>query len=363
MVTGAIAGQDLAALYGADPSGLSYASTMDKAVLHKHAVEAVMMTDSVQVSDDDYLVAGFLPRLYTPSCRAISNRFCRYDFATLFELARQAAFVVTHQHLDIPASWATLLFDVSLEIVDVGTSGPMAKPVKTVTKLHTERGYNKRGVLRACSFAMEVFAEDVLISRASAQGQVTKPEKYKLARDVGRDALLARNPPRSTAAVVPIDPALIGMKPGSSTVVGDLIEGSEPGRYTSRLSVDQDDLFYYDHPISHVSGIIGAEGLRQATLVAACTEHPELSPDETFVRRFQGTFSGFLEPDLDLDLDIMLGAPRAGESGTVVPAHAVLSQFGSELVAADCEIEFGSARGDALAVSGVPTIQTTTALE
>jgi hypothetical protein len=209
---------------------------------------------------------------------------------------------------------------------------------------------------------MEVFAEDVLISRASAKGQVTKPEKYTLARNVGRDALLARSPPPSTA-VVPIDPALIGMKSGASTVVSELIDRSEPGRYKSRLSVDQDDLFYYDHPISHVSGIIGAEGLRQATLVAACIEHPELSPDETFVRRFQAKFSGFLEPDLDLDIDITLGAPRTGESGTVVPAHAVLSQFGSELVDAECEIEFGSPRSDASAVSGVPTSQTTTALE
>jgi hypothetical protein len=342
-LTGATAGQDLVALYGADPSGLSYASTIDRAVIHKHAVEAVMVTDSLRVGEADFLVAGFLPRLSTPSARAISSRFCRYDFGTLFELVRQATLVVTHQHLEIPSNWATLLFDLALEAVDVSATGPMVKPVKAIIKIHTDVVKNKRGVIKNSGFVMEVFAEDLLIGRASANGQVTTGEKYALARQVNREAMLKRNPSPPTPAGL-IDPGLIGLRPGASTLIEEVAAQPEPGHYSSRLTVDQHDLFYYDHPISHVPGIVGAEGLRQAVLAAACAEHSELSPTETFVRRFEGKFTGFLEPDFDLDIAVALGAPTAGHCGTVIPARAVLSQVGAELLHADCEIEFGSGR-------------------
>jgi hypothetical protein len=253
---------------------------------------------------------------------------------------------VTHQHLEIPADWATLLFDLTLEAVDVSATGPMVKPVKTICKLHTDVVYNKRGVPKNSAFVGEVFADDLLIGRASASGQVTTGEKYALARKVGRDSLLQRNPSPAAGTVVSIDPELIGMRPGTSTLIEEIAAEPQPGRYRSRLSVDQGDLFYYDHPIGHVPGVVGAEGLRQAVLVAACSEHPDLSPVETFVRRFEGKFSGFLEPDFDLDIGVDLGGPRPGRCGTVVPAQAVLSQFGTELLHAECEIEFGSARTD-----------------
>jgi hypothetical protein len=139
---------------------------------------------------------------------------------------------------------------------------------------------------------------------------------------------------------MPVDPALVGMKPGSSTIVGELTEASEPRRFGGVVRVDDQDLFYYDHPVSHVPGIVSCEALRQASLLAACRLHRELSPNETIVRHFDGKFSGYAEPDIDLDIGIELADPIRGELGTIVPADATLTQFGDNLVTAHFDIEF-----------------------
>jgi hypothetical protein len=342
-VTETIAAPDLTALYGADPGALTYDRTIDRRVLHKWAVEAVLVTDSLQPAENEFLVAGMLPRANSPGARAISQRFSRYDFCALFELTRQAMLVVAHRYLDIPAMWATLLFGMRLELVDVSATGPMTKPVTVICKVSIERHINKRGRLTGADYMIDIFAEHKLIARAAVTGQITSPDKYKVVRQSGRDALLARDPP-APAPVTPVDPELVGMRPGSSTVVGDLSPGSTVGAFTARICIDPDDVFYYDHPISHVPGLVSCEGLRQAALLAICRTYPPLSPHETLVRKLEAKFDGYGEPDIDLDVELALGAAGPSALGTTIPVDAVLAQLDRRLVTARFELEVASTR-------------------
>jgi hypothetical protein len=213
--------------------------------------------------------------------------------------------------------------------------------VQSITKVHVARDVNKRGRLVGADFTMMVFAEDVLIARATAKGKVATAEKYKIARVTGREALLARNPPPATP-ITPIDPGLVGMRPGSSTLIGELTAGSEPGRFGGMVRVDADDLFYYDHPVSHVPGVVTCEALRQAAVVAACRSHPGLSPNETMVHKFDAKFAGYSEPDIDIDIVVTLGEASDGELGTMVPVEGVVTQLGKPIVSAHFELEFAS---------------------
>ena len=338
-MSGSLAAGARESLYGTDPSTLSFDSTIPRHLLHKLAVEGVFVTDSLAIGEDEFLCAAVLPRVNTPAARAVSQRLTRYDFATLFELLRQVSLVVTHQHLEIPASWSTVLFDMTLELIDVSATGPMTRPVTSITKVDIQRKFNKRGLLTRADFTMAIFFEDVLIARATAAGMIAQPEKYKAARSMGRSAVLARNPPPSPS-VVPIDPALVGMRSGSSTAIGDLIAGPQPGHFSAPGRPDPEDLFYHDHPMDHVPGILSCEALRQASVVAACIALPELSPDETIVRRFEASLLGFIEPDIGLEVDVVLGQAGAGKHGTTVPVEGVLTQFGTRVVTARLELEF-----------------------
>jgi hypothetical protein len=318
---------------------LSFDCTVPRQLVHKHAVEAVYVTDSVALSDTEFVCAAFLPRANSPTTRALTQRFSRYDLAMLIELGRQAAFVVTHRHLDVPANFSTLLSSIGLEVLDTSVTGRMTIPSKVLLKVRAVSRSNKRGRVVAGDFVLDVYEGDRLIARMTAAGSVAAPEKYKIARSMTRDALVAKG--WDTPDPLPlVAPELVGRDAGAGTLVSALTVNGDPRAFKGQMFVDSDDLFFFDHPIDHVPGIVSIEAIRQAAVLAACALHPELRPEDALVRAFAGEFSGFGEADLPLAVEVTVGEAVVTGDQTVLPMTAAITQVGESVVTATLSLEF-----------------------
>jgi hypothetical protein len=318
---------------------LTFDSTVPRQLVHKHAVEAVYITDSVALSDSEFVCAAVLPRANTPSARASSQQFCRYDLAMLIELGRQAAFVVAHRHQEVPVSHSTLLSTIGLELLDTTATGPMLTPSRVLIKIRGIKKVNQRGRVVGGDYVLDVVEGDRVIARMTAAGSVAAPEKYKIARLVTREALMAKG--WDTPAPLPlVEPAAVGRDQGAGILVSAMCAGVGPRHFTAQMFVDSTDLFFFDHPIDHVPGIVSCEAIRQAAVLAACQCYPELSPKDVLVRRFQGEFSGFGEADLPLAVDITVGDADVAAGAGVLAISAAVTQVGESVVRAQLELEF-----------------------
>lgn len=337
------AGFDDAAVELGELPELSFDSTVPRQLVHKHAVEAVYVTDSAALSETEFVCAAFLPRANTPTTRSTSQRFCRYDLAMMIELGRQAVFVVTHRHMGVPANYSTLLNSIGLELIDTSVVGRMASPSRVLIKVRGISRTNARGRIVAGDFVMDVFEGERHTARMTATGSVAAPEKYKIARMVTREALVAK--PWETPEALPcVAPGLVGRDRAASTLVSALTAVDGSRQFRGQMFVDSDDLFFFDHPIDHVPGIVSIEAIRQAAVLAVSELHPQLSPEDVLVRSFSGDFSGFGEADLPLEVDVAVGEPVVEGYCTRIPIKASITQVGGSVVQASLELEYTPAQ-------------------
>src|SRR3978361_2249643 len=83
---------------------LSFPPCVGRRMVHRASISEVFVTDSVALGDDEYVVAGQLPRGHS-MCEASS-----YDFNILLEFVRPASVSVTHEYLDVPIAGTRFIF-------------------------------------------------------------------------------------------------------------------------------------------------------------------------------------------------------------------------------------------------------------
>lgn len=321
-------------------AALSLDRTMRRQLVHKHAVEAVAVTDALKLDDAGTRswVAAMYPRAAALFTDALDPTFARYDHSMVVEVARQAGLVVMHSWLGSPETDATILDRLDLEVHDPLLLGPMTGP--TTVHCHTlvteQRMRGER--LQRSVATTTLYVEDI---PAVSVGTVCTPvpkEKYANIRRMARE----RVPAAPAVPDVPtlVDPALIGRTGSDNVLITHPVLDLDAGSWRCQVHVDTTHPVYFEHHIGHVPGIVTMESLAQAARASVALAHPDLDPARVLVRRVAYRFGGWGEHDHPLEASVRLGdRTDVAEDRVAIPLEVGLSQFGQDLVSGTVVLE------------------------
>jgi hypothetical protein len=243
---------------------LRFSTTVARQLVHKAAVEEVLLTDVVQLDRNQFMCAGQLPRTHSFFNDTI---IAHHDLLLLVEFVRQAAIYVSHKFLDVPLD-AQFIFR-SLDVrrtVDVagGTADAVSHLVIDFT---IARWYYKDGALTGYQVNFEFFIDgrgyavghgSQLFMSQSAFAQLREQSTQPVAM-VGV----------STSSPVKAEPSSVGRLHWRNTVISYPCPSDEHGELATNVIVDLQHPFFFDHPLDHVPAMLLLEAFRQTAIAAA----------------------------------------------------------------------------------------------
>jgi hypothetical protein len=308
-----------------EPAQLSCDRTVPRRLVHKAAVEQVLLTDGRRESDGSFTVAAHLPRSHMLFGDTASGH---HDAGMLGEAFRQAAIYVTHRFLEVPGDCHFLMGSTSLTLddLDAGQVAPHPQMLEMRLEAHGIRRWRDGG-LRDYEARMEGSVEGRRLLVGSGALATLPPRRYATMRGSGgarSDGVPreARDPDALHAGVGRADPR--------NRLLAELVP-SDDG-YEAALAPDLDHPVFFDHPQDHLPGSLLVEALRQlavASSSAACCWDPE----RLLLTRFEISFERFAELDAPVD-----GATTVSWSGGSAAVDAVLRQGGRKVAGALVEL-------------------------
>lgn len=316
---------------------LTFDRTLPRQLVHKHAIETVVVTDALQVDDARFWVAGMFPRAAALFSDASSRTFSRYDLSLLVEVSRQMGLVVTHRWLGSPETDATILDRLEMEVLDPVVLGPMEAPVEAFGYIDILERQTRRGRLQRADGTTTIYFDGMPRVHSRSWYTTVSKDKYQAARAHARDNLPPA-PQGEPEPPAPADPALVGRTTPANVLIGEPDQAD--GVWRAPVHIDTTHPVFFEHRIGHVPGIVTSESLRQAALAATALAHPELDIARSFVRALAFEFSGWGELDYPLEARCRIAAPRpAADDRVVVPLEVSLVQLDAELVAGTVDVE------------------------
>jgi 2-oxo-3-(phosphooxy)propyl 3-oxoalkanoate synthase len=310
---------------GATGAELRFDQTVPRRLVHKSAVEQVLLTDGRRLGGNSFAVAAHLPRshmLFGDSAAGF------YDATLLGEAFRQAVIYVTHRFLDVAEDVHFVIGRTSLRIEDVEAGRVLPRPQTLEMTLETDcLHYWRDGTLRDYEARVEARVDGRLLLGGSGVLATLPPRRYATMRGQGRarsDELPRppRDPGRLTAGVGRTDPR--------NRLLAELTPGGDG--YEAALAPDLDHPVFFDHPQDHLPGSLLVEALRQVA-VASSSAACRWDPDRVVLTRFCVEFESFAE--LGAPVRCAASVRQAPESAAV---EAVLRQEDSTVARARVEL-------------------------
>ncbi|ANW21328.1 ScbA/BarX family gamma-butyrolactone biosynthesis protein [Streptomyces clavuligerus] len=269
------------------PEGLSYESTVPRALVHRSSVSEVFVTDSRQTGEDSFAVAAQLPRGH------LIGEGPLYDFTLLLEVVRQAGVLAAHRHLDVPLASAFILSDLSLRTMGFGPLRIGARPANVAVTLDARPKRNRAGRVQGFSFTgdIHVDGEPALIGQGGLL--IVSKAAYRVLRS---KRLVPDHPgwllPRFTAAA----PAAVGRRDERNVFITDPVSESDHREFFAQLVVDTSHPHMFDHPLDHVPGHLQVEAARQLAIASVARLHG-LDPYSLAIASITTSFTDYTELD------------------------------------------------------------------
>lgn len=274
----------------------SFDRPVPRAIVHKSGPGEVFVTDSRQLSDNTYLVAGELPRshaFYGDTTGGTPG----VDAVTILECARQACYVVLHQYLDVALDSAFAIRDVHVEMAAGADRLKLDGPVPMLCAVEVFEPVYHRGTISGYRMGFRQFthAGDEL-ARLTSFMSWTRPEQFAQFRAGQRRSLgLPPEPPGIAWAGATLPTIAPGRRSASNGVLADFADDGATA--TAFLRPDLDYAALFDHDYDHLPGVVQVEGCKQLALWGAA-RRLGLTPDGVWVRDFKVEFRSFTELDL-----------------------------------------------------------------
>ncbi len=291
--------QDMSAL---TERRLSFETAVPRGLVHKRAIEEVLITDAAPDGPDRLLCAAQLPRahrLYSPEGAGL------YDFMLLLELVRQTTIVVGHRLLGVPDGRQFVLNDLDVEVTDLEAMAVGAAPAEVVVEVSATNVRRLEDVVARYDVDGTVHVDGTAAARGSGRCTALEPADYAAVR--GRPPAPGA---RSDPEPAPAEPARVGRADRRDVVVGPLRRAS-PARAEADVVVDTAHPSFFDHPLDHVPGTLLLEACRQ-TAVAAMAEARAIPPAHVVVRHCRARFLRFAELGERVVCAAELDGPQAG---------------------------------------------------
>lgn len=249
---------------------LSFSTTVPRHLVHRHAVSEVLLTDWCRTGADAFVCAAQWSRRH--SFYRVHDG--RHDPLLLAETIRQAGLLLCHEAYQMPPEHSFLMdrmtYDADLDGLTVG-----AAPAEIVLVVRAQELRRRTRSVSVVRFDVEFFRDEAPIGRGAAWVRCVEPRLYKRIRSSKCPQVTLRE-----QQPTPVPPAEVGVIEADDVVLGHCWQ---PGEWPLRILTEHPVLF--DHPLDHVPGMLGLEGMRQASRAALGWPNGQLTTcDITFSR-------------------------------------------------------------------------------
>lgn len=304
---------------------VSFDRTLARQLVHKAAVEQVLLTDARQLGDREFVLGAQLPRSHAYYSDSVLDV---YDQLLVLEIGRQGAVVAAHEFLGVPHDSQFIFSDIEARVHDLDALRRTVRPKQMVVFLSLAGERRRRGELTGGEFHAEYQVEGAQAMSMRGNALFFNRERYLTARRHMR-RWVRPEPPSDPPP--PLPPAAVGRLDPSNVVIGEPLPlAAEPGCWEAELIADDSHATFFDHELDHVPGALLIEGCRQAALACADRVHG-LVPAEVYIHEYSARYERLAE----LGATVRCRA-RAGEPGTqagrrCVPVDIALIQFGNPI--------------------------------
>ncbi|MGM1061287.1 AfsA-related hotdog domain-containing protein [Saccharothrix sp. Mg75] len=278
--------------------GLSFARTVDRALVHRRNLSEVFLTDVREVAEDEFAAAAQLPVAH-PHYTGLTGSSRFPDAMVLLECCRQAETCAAHLVHGIEQGTSFVLRNWTMALVpDAPSPGP--GPLDLVMTARTRDPYLVAGTLRGLTYEFGMWVSGVRLGEVRMQVGYVARDAYLVMRGKGRTGPLPSSrtqPPVSTGRLV--EPALAGRTNRDDTLLLDL--QTRAGGVGAVLRVPVDNISFFDHPQDHVPGMVLVEAARQLAVATAAGCGRMVGMD--------ASFSAYAELDAPITLTAV---PREG---------------------------------------------------
>ncbi|WP_346538211.1 ScbA/BarX family gamma-butyrolactone biosynthesis protein [Micromonospora sp. DPT] len=239
---------------------LGFDQTVPRALVHRHAVGEVLVTDSARVDEDRFVVAALLPRTHWYYTDRLDPADRAVDPMLLLEACRQACTVVAHRHLGVPMDTAFLVGRWTVELPATDVPGPPSGEL--LLHLGTAGARVRHGQLSALSLSLDLDLAGHPLGRTEIDARYLRPEDYRAMRELRRGGPPPMSDTRPAArSGRPLPPSEVGRTRPENVLLVDA--ATTAAGVTARLDVPTGHASLYDHPLDHVPAMALLEAARQ----------------------------------------------------------------------------------------------------
>jgi 2-oxo-3-(phosphooxy)propyl 3-oxoalkanoate synthase len=301
--------------------GLRHERTVPRGLVHKEAIEQVLLTDGRRLAEDRFAVAAHLPRSHMLFGDSVVGH---HDATLLGEAFRQAVIYVTHRFLGVPAATHFVMGRTTLELEDPEAGRVLFWPQGLEMTIEA-RGLNhwRDGSLRDYEALLEARVDGHPLLVGSGVVATLPPRRYAAVRGKGRarsDTL-----PRPAREPGDLHPG-VGRRDRRNRLLGGF--GITGEGFAAALVPDLDHPVFFDHPQDHLPGSMLVEALRQVAIASAAAARG-WDPERLLLTRFSVEFTRFAELDRGVECSAVV-AP----GGDTAVLEAALEQDGEPVARA-----------------------------
>ncbi|SBW22693.1 hypothetical protein FDG2_2992 [Candidatus Protofrankia californiensis] len=265
--TSAIESSLLSLVPGSDPPvpAPRFSRTVDRALVHRHAVSEVFITDLVETGSDSCLVGAQLPISHSYFLDSV-RRPAPYDICLLTECARQACTYIAHERFGVPMGWVFMMTGMSTKLAGHVEVGVGDRPAELAMSARTQAMVSGTR-LRGMKASIDVSVDSLPVGTISGEGRYLSAEEYEFLRRGERTGSVPSS--RSlddVPAGIRVPPNLVGRCDPRNVMLVDAHRTAIG--VAAKLGVSGRHATLFDHPLDHYPGMALVEASVQAALLA-----------------------------------------------------------------------------------------------
>ena len=239
-----------------DAERLQFVQPVPRHLVHRAAIAEVLLTDSVRLDEQRFLVAAQWPRdhaLHNPDAVG------RVDPLLFAETIRQMFVYLPHTYLGIPLTHRFIGDRLSFDVEETAVLQIGPTPLNVVLEAEWTWEGNRPPNRYGMRLDVVLTIDGVTCGRGRISGIAVDDRRYSLLRRrPAQTPELAAESGRLTSRHIPVAPAEVGRLRAKDCVLERGVRGG-----TWWLRVDTEHAIYFDHPSDHVPLMVALEGFRQ----------------------------------------------------------------------------------------------------
>ncbi len=307
---------------------LRFDRNVSRDLVHRRALAEVMVTDTVQVADDEFLLGTQLPRAHI----LWSDRQHSYhDPLITVEVCRQACLAIPQRYYDVRPDWQFISKQIDFRVVNLDAfSDDEIEPPEGILRTRFSHKHERRGVLSGITVESELTIDGVSAGTVCGDMMFYAKDTYRRLRSYQRKDKQLDKQPQTIRP--PVDPDRVGRVFDRNVTIGESAIAGSPGESRYVAIVDQRHPCFFDHPGDHVPGALLIEIYRQAA-IATATDGGEATPATAVVTRFDVQLSEFAELEAPVECSAtIVEEPADGRAQIDLAMHQLDSQIGDARV-------------------------------